>query len=142
MSTRTYTVTVAGQSYSVAFKSRTGSTVTFIIEGTEYSVDVALHGGSVQSASAGGTSAPTKKDRSAREATGSEVRAPMPGIVSEVKVSEGDSVQVGDTLLVIEAMKMENPIKSPRGGVIKTLHVSKGQEVGPGATLVTFVTNA
>jgi biotin carboxyl carrier protein len=62
----------------------------------------------------------------------------MPGIVSDLKVAPGASVQTGDTLLVIEAMKMENPIKSPRSGIIKELHVSKGQEVGSGATLLTF----
>jgi biotin carboxyl carrier protein len=62
----------------------------------------------------------------------------MPGIVSELKVAQGNSVQTGDTLLVIEAMKMENPIKSPRSGTIKELHVTKGQEVSSGAPLVTF----
>jgi biotin carboxyl carrier protein len=142
MSTRTYTVTVAGQSYAVEFKSRTGSTLNFIVEGTEYSVDVALHPGSAQRASTSSSPDTLKRGRSARESTGSEVRAPMPGIVSEVKVSEGNTVQPGDTLLVIEAMKMENPIKSPRSGTIKSLHVTKGQEVGAGATLVTFESNA
>jgi biotin carboxyl carrier protein len=62
----------------------------------------------------------------------------MPGIVSEVKASEGALVQLGDTLLVIEAMKMENPIKATRSGTVKRVHVVKGQEVLSGAQLITL----
>jgi biotin carboxyl carrier protein len=128
-----YTVSVSGHSYSVELRGRTGSTLTFVVEGSEYSVDV-----TPQIAGAGGMQATPRVARTARESTGNDVRAPMPGIVSELKVTPGVSVQAGETLLVIEAMKMENPIKSPRGGIIKEVCVSKGQEVGSGATLLTF----
>jgi pyruvate carboxylase subunit B len=62
----------------------------------------------------------------------------MPGIVSDIKIAQGATITAGDTLLVIEAMKMENPIKSPRGGTVKELLVKKGQEVAAGATLLVF----
>jgi biotin carboxyl carrier protein len=133
MTARTYTVSVSGRSYAVELRGRRGTTLTFLVEGEEYSVDVSAHG-----ASDVAPRTSSKAGRAARESTANEVRAPMPGIVSDVKVQEGASVQSGDTLLVIEAMKMENPIKSPRSGTIKTLHVAKGQEVGSGAQLITF----
>ena len=62
----------------------------------------------------------------------------MPGIISDVKVSEGEQVVQGQTLAVIEAMKMENPIRSPRDGTIRAVLVSKGSEVLGGATLIEF----
>jgi biotin carboxyl carrier protein len=62
----------------------------------------------------------------------------MPGIVSEVKTTVGARVEMGDTLLVIEAMKMENPIKATRGGTIQQIHVSNGQEVLSGTQLITL----
>jgi acetyl/propionyl-CoA carboxylase alpha subunit len=59
----------------------------------------------------------------------SELAAPMPGQVRSVNVKEGDSVSKGQTLLVLEAMKMEIRIQAPRDGRVKTLHVKQGQTV-------------
>lgn len=57
------------------------------------------------------------------------VKAPMPGLVIKVNKNEGDNVNKGDTVLIIEAMKMENAIKSPTNGQIKSLKVSSGTSV-------------
>lgn len=57
------------------------------------------------------------------------VRAPMPGLVVEVEVKEGDTVAKGAGLVIIEAMKMENELKSPIDGVIKEVRVRKGATV-------------
>ena len=67
-----------------------------------------------------------------------QVKAPMPGLVLEVKVASKDSVKKGDTLLILEAMKMENAIKSPCDAIIDTVHISVGQAVDKNHILVQF----
>ena len=62
----------------------------------------------------------------------------MPGIVASVAVTVGDTVTLGQTVLVLEAMKMENAVVSPRAGKVAAVQVKKGDEVAQGATLVTF----
>ena len=57
------------------------------------------------------------------------VKAPMPGLVLDVLVQEGGSVEVGDPLLILEAMKMENVIKSPVSGTIKSIQIEKSNSV-------------
>jgi len=56
----------------------------------------------------------------------SDVRAPMPGLVTKVCVSRGETVKRGATLVILEAMKMENEIRSPRDGIISELYVANG----------------
>ncbi|WP_199138179.1 biotin/lipoyl-containing protein [Pedobacter sp. ASV12] len=67
-----------------------------------------------------------------------QVKAPMPGLVLNVLASEGDEVKKGDSLLVLEAMKMENMIKSPTDGVIKKIAVKQGDKVEKNELLVSF----
>ncbi|MBN1992673.1 MAG: biotin/lipoyl-binding protein [Anaerolineae bacterium] len=68
-----------------------------------------------------------------------ELTAPMPGAIVSVEVKPGDRVTQGETLLVLEAMKMKNAIKSPHDGVIAQVKVQAGQSVGYGEVLLTFV---
>ena len=68
----------------------------------------------------------------------SDMKAPMPGLVSEVAVVEGQELKKGDKVLVLEAMKMENILKAPEDGVVKKVHVTKGQTVEKNMVLVTF----
>ena len=69
------------------------------------------------------------KRRGAGHEHASELAAPMPGQVRGVNISEGDTVTKGQTLLVLEAMKMEIRIQAPRDGVVKKLLVKQGQTV-------------
>lgn len=68
-----------------------------------------------------------------------ELKAPMPGLVLDVRISEGDTVKKGDPILVLEAMKMENIIKSPTDGVIKKINVKKGLAVEKNQVLIHFI---
>lgn len=67
-----------------------------------------------------------------------EIKAPMPGLVLDVRVAEGDTVKKGDAILVLEAMKMENIIKSPTDGIIKKINVKKGLAVEKNQVLINF----
>lgn len=66
------------------------------------------------------------------------LKAPMPGLIVDLKVKAGDTVQTGDSLLILEAMKMENVLKSPGEGVIKAVKVKKGDSVEKGHVLFEF----
>ncbi|EEG52524.1 biotin/lipoyl-containing protein, partial [Enterocloster asparagiformis] len=66
------------------------------------------------------------------------VTAPMPGKVVGVKASAGQAVKKGDTILVLEAMKMENDIVAPQDGTVASINVSTGDSVESGAVLATL----
>ena len=66
------------------------------------------------------------------------VMSPMPATVVAIHVAPGQAVTEGDTLIVLEAMKMELPIRAPRDGVVKTVACAKGDLVQPGVNLLEF----
>ncbi|MCM4158168.1 acetyl-CoA carboxylase biotin carboxyl carrier protein subunit [Gramella sp. AN32] len=65
-----------------------------------------------------------------------DIKAPMPGLILEVNVQEGDEVKQGDYLLVLEAMKMENTLTAPRDGIVKSISIGKGNTVEKGQLLI------
>ena len=67
-----------------------------------------------------------------------EIKAPMPGLILDLKVAPGDVVKKGDVVLILEAMKMENSIKSPGDGVVKEVKVSLKQSVEKNQVLIQF----
>jgi len=67
-----------------------------------------------------------------------EVKAPMPGLILEILVKEGQEVKKGDKLYVLEAMKMENVIKSPQDGTISTISTAVGDSVEKNNTIMVF----
>lgn len=67
-----------------------------------------------------------------------DIKAPMPGMVLNILVGEGQQVKKGDSLLVLEAMKMENVLKSPTDGTIKKVVAIKGSAVEKNQLLITF----
>ena len=72
--------------------------------------------------------------------TGGEVsiRAPMPGLIVRVPVAEGQAVSKGETVVLLESMKMENELKSPRDGMVHRIYVGAGDSVEQNKVLVTI----
>ena len=79
-----------------------------------------------------------KKEETKVVSSGAEqvVKAPMAGSILDVKVSVGQSIKVGDTLVILEAMKLENEVKSQVAGVVKEFKVSKGSNVKNGDPII------
>ena len=75
-----------------------------------------------------------------KKLSGSEksVRCPMPGLIVSLAVAEGQEVKAGETLAVVEAMKMENILRAERDGIIKTIRVKKGDSVAVDAVILEF----
>lgn len=70
--------------------------------------------------------------------SGNKVLAPLPGTITDVPVKVGDAVAVGDTVIVLEAMKMQNNIEAENSGTVTSVLVSKGETVMEGAVLITI----
>ena len=112
-----YTVTVNGNKYGVKFNGDKA-----IVNGKEYSVEIA--DGCDESAKP-----------AASNGSGVEVKAPLPGAVLRVLKNAGDSVKEGETILVIEAMKMETEIKSTASGTIKEMRAKANAQIQTGEVL-------
>lgn len=67
-----------------------------------------------------------------------EIKAPMPGLILDLKVKPGDEVKKGEVVLILEAMKMENILKSPGDGIVKAVKVSLNQSVEKNQVLIQF----
>lgn len=67
------------------------------------------------------------------------IKSPMPGLIVAVPVSEGQEVQAGQTILILESMKMQNELKAPRAGTVQRISVAANQTVEQGKLLITIV---
>ena len=119
------------------------------VNGNSYEVEVEEVGGAVTSAPrtapAPKSASPAPKPAAAPKAAPSappagakNVTAPMPGNILSVKVNVGDSVNSGDVLCVLEAMKMENEIMAPSAGKVVAISVAPGNSVNTGDVLVSI----
>ncbi|MEZ4670550.1 MAG: biotin/lipoyl-containing protein [Anaerolineae bacterium] len=66
------------------------------------------------------------------------IKSPMPGLIVAVRVESGQEIKAGDTIIILESMKMQNELKAPRDGVVGTVHVQPGQTVEQNKVLVTI----
>ena len=116
-STNEYTVTVNGKKYAIALDNGKAT-----VNGKEYDFNVKEGIDSKVSSSNG---------------DGTPVKAALPGNVLKVLVSEGDTIEEGDVIAVVEAMKMETEIKSPVSGTVQSVDIEVGNKVQTGQVLVT-----
>lgn len=73
------------------------------------------------------------------EIKGKNVTAPLPGVIISIKVNAGDAIKAGQTVAVLEAMKMENDIQAEHDGIVQSVNVEKGDSVLEGTTIVTIL---
>ncbi|HEY5669074.1 MAG TPA: biotin/lipoyl-containing protein [Anaerolineales bacterium] len=124
-----YSLLLDGQSYeSFVYSSEDGWEV--LLHGTLYPASVEDEREKRLRAAAGGNIA---------EAGEFYLRAPMPGLVISILVDEGQSVEKGDVLVILESMKMQNELKSPRPGTIARMRVKAGDSVEQKQTLLSVV---
>ena len=130
-----YKYTINGNKYEVAIGDIVENEVVVTVNGEEYKVEmeaepepekkaVVRKPAAVESADSGsadGAAAPVNANNA--------VKAPLPGVITSIEVSVGDEVKAGDTLLVLEAMKMANNIEAEKDGKVTAICVKPGQSV-------------
>ena len=88
--------------------------------------------------SAAKPAAPAAAPVPAASTTGNAVKAPLPGTITAINVKEGDKVNVGDVVIVLEAMKMQNNIEAESAGTVTSIKVVTGDAVMEGSVLLTI----
>ena len=81
---------------------------------------------------------PAANKKASASTAGKPVTAPLPGTINDIRVKVGDKVSAGDTVVILEAMKMQNNIEAETSGTIASINVNKGDAVMEGDTLVTI----
>ena len=137
-----YKYTIDGNKYEVAINEVGETTAKVTVNGAEYIVEwkkpveekpvvkvqpVAAKPAAPAAPAAAPAAAPV---------SGNAIKTPLPGVIIDVKVNVGDTVKKGDTVVVLEAMKMENNINADRDGKVVAVHVAKGDTVADGAALI------
>jgi len=131
---KSYQATIGDKTIEVEILQTSDGKLDFLIDGRRVTAHVSSDSAKRWVTVAGQTFVLTKSSGATRGGHGDhhaagELTAPMPGQIRAVNVGEGDTVAKGQTLLVIEAMKMEIRIQAPRDGIVKKLSVKQGQIV-------------
>jgi len=139
-----YKIKINGNDYNVTIDEVEGNAAKVEVNGTPYNVEfekplskkpktISVVNKPAAAPSAGAAPA-TKPAAAPAAAGGATVNSPLPGVVLEIKVKDGDKVTKGQVIMVLEAMKMENAIEAPCEGTI-TIKAQKGDSVLEGAPL-------
>ena len=137
-----YKYTIDGNKYDVAINEVGETTAKVTVNGTEYTVEWEKPVEEkpvvkIQPAAAKPAAAPAAAPAPvAAPVSGNAIKTPLPGVIIDVKVNVGDTVKKGDTVVVLEAMKMENNINADRDGKVVAIQVAKGDTVADGAALI------
>lgn len=136
-----YQYTINGKEYNVEITSIQGTTATVNVNGVTYNVQLPANAPAAAAVAAApaATPAPTATPAAAPAAGGSgTVNAPLPGTVLSINCKVGDTVTASSTVIVLEAMKMENAIPAGRDGKVVAINVKQGDSVLEGDVLVTL----
>ena len=143
-----YKFKINGNDYNIAINSTTGNVADVTVNGVDYKVEIENEMPAVQAVpqavAPAAKPAPTPVAAAPAPVVakpageGRPVTSPLPGVIIEVSVKEGDTVAAGQKVAVLEAMKMENEIQSDRAGVVTKINVAKGYSVLEGAAIVTI----
>jgi biotin carboxyl carrier protein len=132
----TYQIVVNGKKIEASLLQRQGSLVSFLVAGARYDVEISPI---LAQRNTGAAPVIVQAPIAATSAAQIDaVCAPMPGIIVNVLVKKGDSVKPGQTVAIMEAMKMENNVATTRAGIIKEVLVKTGEEVANHQPLVKF----
>lgn len=144
---KTYKFKINGKDYDVTIGEAEGKMLQVNVNGADYQVELENAPASVPAAPAAPAAAapaaatPAPAAPAAPKApagAGEKVNSPLPGVIVEVSVKEGQAVKSGQKVAVLEAMKMENEISAPKDGTITAIHVNKGDSILEGAPIVTI----
>ena len=140
-----YKYKINGNLYNVVIGDIEDNIAHVEVNGTHYTVEmekkpkaapapkpVARPAAKPAAAPAPAASAPASKPAAGK----SGVKSPLPGVILDIKVKEGDEVKKGQTVIILEAMKMENSINADKDGKVTAINVSKGESVLEGTDLV------
>ncbi|MCB2148631.1 MAG: acetyl-CoA carboxylase biotin carboxyl carrier protein subunit [Deltaproteobacteria bacterium] len=135
-----YQLKIGDQDFAVTVEAQPAAGLRVSVNGTPYDVTI------VQEASSSSlprvaVAASVREPAPAESASGTTavqgaILAPIPGLILEIKVRVGDTVQAGQTVAVMEAMKMENNLTTHLSGVVKEILVQKGSEVATGDAIL------
>lgn len=151
-----YNFRINGHDYQVDVNSVEGGIADVTVNGTDYKVELAdavpapaqqavrpapqatFTAAPAPQATAPAPQAAQTATASAPQGKGEVVTAPLPGVILDIKVKVGDAVKAGQTVAVLEAMKMENEIESTASGTVTAVNAGKGDSVLEGAAIITI----
>ena len=133
-----YSFTLNGKPYEVQIDAIQDGGAEVIVNGTRYQVEMPETPAEEPAGKSPAIPRPNVRHRPLPVRGGTAVESPMPGIILEVCVREGDKVRKGQKVAVLEAMKMENDILSDRDGTVTGIYVNRGDTVAYGVKILTI----
>ena len=141
-----YKYKINGNEYNVAVEELEGNKANVTVNGKSYEVEldrpakpaVSKPVARPAAAPAAAPVAAAPAPKAAPAASGVGIKAPLPGVILDIKVKVGDTISKGQTVAILEAMKMENNINADREGTVVSINVEKGQSIAEGTDIITL----
>ena len=136
-----YKFKIGGKEYNVTVNPKEGKFFDVTVNGATYEVETENAPAAAPApvaAAAPAQAAPSAAQAAKPAGAGEKVPSPLPGVIIEISVKEGQQVKQGQKVVVLEAMKMENEIPAPKDGTITEIHVHKGDTLQEGDPVVTI----